>query len=95
MFSVRSSRVSPSKILHLSVTFQHRFHATAPSFQKWRRAATQRNDNMATPNKVHLTVDDTGIVSFKTQTAEAAAKTSELLQENHDVWSNHEKGALD
>jgi hypothetical protein len=40
---------------------------------------------MATPSKVHLTVEDTGIFKFKSQTTETAAKTSELLQENHDV----------
>jgi hypothetical protein len=40
---------------------------------------------MATPSKVHLTVEDTGIVKFKPQTVETAAKTSKLLQENHDV----------
>jgi hypothetical protein len=42
---------------------------------------------MATPSKIHLTVEDTGIVKFKPQDAETAAKTSELLQENHDVIS--------
>lgn len=39
---------------------------------------------MATPSKVNLTVEDTGIFKFKPQTAETAAKTSELLQENHE-----------
>ncbi|KAE9364545.1 hypothetical protein N431DRAFT_447716 [Stipitochalara longipes BDJ] len=39
---------------------------------------------MATSSKVHLTVEDTGIVKFKPQTPESAAKTSELLQDNHD-----------
>ncbi len=42
---------------------------------------------MAAPNKVHLTVDDTGIVQFKRQNTETATKASELLQENHDVHS--------
>jgi hypothetical protein len=42
---------------------------------------------MATPSKIHLTVEDTGVVKFKPQNAETAAKTSELLQENHDVTS--------
>lgn len=84
MFSALIARVSPSKILHFSTKSQHRFLTKATSFQEWRRAATTLNGNMATPSKVHLTVDDTGIVSFKPQTAEAAAKASELLQENHD-----------
>ncbi|PMD37389.1 hypothetical protein L207DRAFT_514664 [Hyaloscypha variabilis F] len=39
---------------------------------------------MATSSKVHLTINDTGIVKSKSQTPESAAKTSELLQENHD-----------
>jgi len=39
---------------------------------------------MATPSQIRLTVEDTGIVKFKPQTEEAAVKTSELLQENHD-----------
>jgi hypothetical protein len=85
MFSIRIARVSPSKIWHCSTKSQQRFLTKATSFQEWRRAATKLNGNMATPRKVHLTVDDTGIVSFKPQTAETAAKASELLQENHDV----------
>ncbi|TVY45398.1 Oxidoreductase [Lachnellula subtilissima] len=39
---------------------------------------------MASPSQVHLTVNDTGVVKNKSQTNEAAAKVSELLQENHD-----------
>ncbi|KAF4630723.1 hypothetical protein G7Y89_g7417 [Cudoniella acicularis] len=39
---------------------------------------------MATPSKVHLTVNDTGIVKFTTQNEDTAVKTSKLLQENHD-----------
>jgi hypothetical protein len=94
MFSVRIARVSTSKILHFSTKSKQRFLTKATSFQEWRRAATKLNCNMATPRKVHLTVDDTGIVSFKPQTAEAAAKASELLQENHDVWCSHKKKKL-
>jgi hypothetical protein len=94
MFSVQIARVSQSKILHYSTKSHQRFLTKATSFQQWRRAATKLNVNMATPRKVHLTVDDTGIVSFKPQTAEAAAKASELLQENHDVWCNHKKKEL-
>jgi hypothetical protein len=71
--------------LLFNTTPQQRSQATTTSFQEWRRAATWRNDDMATPNKVHLTVDNTGIVQFKPQTAETAAKTSELLQENHEA----------
>jgi hypothetical protein len=40
---------------------------------------------MATPSKIHLTVKTTGIVDNKPPTEETAAKTSELLQENHEV----------
>jgi len=40
---------------------------------------------MATASKVHLAVGDTGILPARTQDAETAAKTSALLQENHDV----------
>ncbi|TVY85157.1 Questin oxidase [Lachnellula suecica] len=39
---------------------------------------------MASAYKIHLTVNDTGIVPNKPQTDEAAFKISELLQENHD-----------
>ncbi|RDL40920.1 uncharacterized protein BP5553_00899 [Venustampulla echinocandica] len=39
---------------------------------------------MATPSRIHLTVNDTGIVKNKPQTAEAASKVSELLQQNHE-----------
>jgi hypothetical protein len=83
MFSLRSARLSSSSRLLVKTTAQQRSHKTAASFQEWRRASTRLN--MATPSKVHLTVEDTGIVKFKSQTAETAAKTSELLQENHDV----------
>ena len=41
--------------------------------------------NMATPSRIHLTPKDTGLVHFKSPTEETAAKTSQLLQENHDV----------
>lgn len=40
---------------------------------------------MATPKKIQLTVNDTGIVKNKSQTNEAASKVSELLQKNHEV----------
>jgi hypothetical protein len=40
---------------------------------------------MATPTKIHLTLDTMGIVKNKPQTEETAAKASELLQENHEV----------
>jgi hypothetical protein len=40
---------------------------------------------MASPSKIHLTINDTGIVKFKPQDEETAVKTSELLQQNHDV----------
>jgi hypothetical protein len=40
---------------------------------------------MASPSKIHLTVENTGAVGNKPQDKETAAKTSQLLQENHDV----------
>ncbi|PQE28606.1 hypothetical protein CJF32_00005695 [Rutstroemia sp. NJR-2017a WRK4] len=40
--------------------------------------------NMATPSKIHLTTEDTGVFKYKPQDKETAAKTSELLQENHE-----------
>jgi len=39
---------------------------------------------MASPNKIQLSVKDTGIFDFTPQDEETAAKTSELLQKNHD-----------
>lgn len=41
--------------------------------------------NMATSKTIHLTPDDTGVFKFGSQDSETAKKTSELLQENHDV----------
>jgi hypothetical protein len=46
---------------------------------------------MATPSKIHLTTEDTGVFKFKSQNEETAAKTSELLQENHEVRSRFPK----
>ena len=60
--------------------------ATPTSFREWRTTA-KRDDTMATSSQINLTVHDTGIFKFKAQTAETAAKISELLQENHDVSS--------
>jgi hypothetical protein len=45
---------------------------------------TQKN-NMASPSNIHLTVQDGGIVKNMPQDQETASKTSQLLQENHDV----------
>ncbi|KUJ17385.1 uncharacterized protein LY89DRAFT_733239 [Mollisia scopiformis] len=42
---------------------------------------------MATPTKIHLTPETAGVINLKLQTSETAAKTSELLQENHE--QNH------
>lgn len=39
---------------------------------------------MASPSKIFLSTEDTGIFKFKSQDSETAAKVSELLQENHD-----------
>jgi hypothetical protein len=50
---------------------------------------------MAAPDKIHLTVEDTGIVPFKPQSTAAAERTSELLQENHDVLIIRVKGLRD
>jgi hypothetical protein len=49
------------------------------------RSISTRTYSMATPSKIQLTVKDTGRVHFKPPTEESAAKTSELLQENHEV----------
>jgi hypothetical protein len=87
MLLQRNLRASKSRVttgLSYSLT-QQRSQATASSFLEWRKASTQPNFNMATPSQIHLTVEDTGIVNFKPQNDETAAKTSELLQENHDV----------
>jgi hypothetical protein len=85
LLPVKNAARFDSRRLLLEAGFPQRLLASATSFQEWRKAATKHNGNMATPSKVHLTVHDTGIVGFKPQTAETAAKTSELLQENHDV----------
>jgi hypothetical protein len=85
----KSLRASKSKVttgVSCNLT-QQRSQATASSFLEWRKASARPNFNMASPSKIHLTVEDTGIVKFKPQNAETAAKTSELLQENHDVIS--------
>lgn len=42
---------------------------------------------MATPSKIHLTVEGAGVVKNKPQNPETARRTSELLQENHEVKS--------
>lgn len=41
--------------------------------------------NMATSRTINLTTEDTGVFKFKSQDSETATKTSQLLQENHDV----------
>lgn len=66
---------------------QQRNQATASDFKAWRAAATKASGNMATPSKIVLTTEDTGIFKFKDQDQETATKVSELLQENHDVRS--------
>ena len=66
----------------LSTSLQARSLATHSTFQQWRATSKTK---MSTPSKVHLTVNDTGIVKNKPQTQETATRTSELLQENHDV----------
>lgn len=48
---------------------------------------TEQLLNMATSNTIHLTTEDTGVFKFKSQDSETATKTSQLLQENHDVRS--------
>lgn len=53
------------------------------SFGQW-RANTSLVTNMATPNTIRLTINDTGVVNFKPQNQETAIRTSELLQENHE-----------
>lgn len=76
---VRSVR-SPRAIQVSKFPSQRRTLATS-TFQHWRRDSIA----MATPYKIHLSVEDTGVVKFQDPTAESAAKASELLQKNHDV----------
>lgn len=83
MFSYRSISFSRNFPKSKTLLPQRRL-ATASTFQGWRALS-----KMATPRKVHLTVNDTGILKFRPQTAETAAKISELLQENHDVLPPH------
>lgn len=60
-----------------------RSQAASSSFQAWRSRPTY-NDTMASPSKIHLTPEHTGIFKFKSQDSETAAKVSGLLQENHE-----------
>ena len=64
---------------------QGRILGPQSTFQNWGLASAKPNDNMATSSKIHLTVEDTGILKLIPQTSETAAKTSALLQENHEV----------
>ncbi|KAH8591440.1 hypothetical protein B0O99DRAFT_632065 [Bisporella sp. PMI_857] len=79
----RSSR--NEKLSHLRPLFQRKSLATVSSFQKWRDTPAE-STRMATPTKIHLDVKDIGIFKVKPQSTETAAKTSELLQDNH---TNH------
>jgi hypothetical protein len=91
---VLSIRSSVSKTLPtLRRTFiQRRTQATVSSFREWRATSTKLlhkdYNSMATPTKIHLTVNETGIIQNRPPTEEAAVKASELLQENHDVPSS-------
>jgi hypothetical protein len=51
-------------------------------------AQTRQLHNMATSSTIHLTTGDTGVFKFKSQDSQTAIKTSQLLQENHDVGSH-------
>ncbi len=85
MLSIRLFRFSgATRRLHKVQPRQYSQAATS-SFREWRKASTQPNSKMAAPNKIHLTPETIGVLNVKSQTVETAAKTSELLQENHDV----------
>lgn len=77
----------PNLIHNLSrKTIYYRSLTTASRSQEWRTTTNKQYiSNMATPTKVQLSANDTGIFKIKPQDAETAARTSELLQENHDV----------
>lgn len=83
MLLLRSSRFLSKVTFSSQLSIQTRGFSTHSSFQEWRQLSTR--SSMATSSKVHLTVEDTGILKFKPQNSETAARTSELLQENHEV----------
>jgi hypothetical protein len=66
-----------------SLSIPRKITTTSQNFQQGK--ISPRFNAMATPSKIHLTVKDTGIVHYKPQTEETAAKVSELLQDNHNV----------
>jgi hypothetical protein len=87
IFPVRSS-ISRALPVFSKGILQRRTQTTASSFLEWRAATTRlhkKHETMATPTKIYLTVNDTGIIRNKPQNEETAAKTSKLLQENHEV----------
>lgn len=84
MFSPKVLKLSNEIGILTPTILKRRNLATASSFQQWR---TNSHHKMATPSKINLSVNDTGIVKYKSQDEETAKKTSELLQENHDVNS--------
>src|ERR1700712_4207975 len=88
MFLLRRSQISRSIPRSNKHFVQRRTQASAASFQQWRNSVSRSNTNMASPSKIHLTVEDTGVLKNNPQTAETAARTSELLQENHNVFPN-------
>lgn len=56
--------------------------------KKYSTTPLQKQTNlikMATSTNIHLKPEDVGIVNFGNQSEEAAAKITELLQENHKV----------
>lgn len=78
MFQLRTSCTASSvfkKYPHSCLGFQRRLAAIADS-----------NASMASPSRIHLTVDNSGVVTNKSQTADSAAKVSELLQKNHEQY---------
>ena len=53
------------------------------------RTISTKTTIMATPSKIHLTLKETGVVHSQAPTEESAAKTSQLLQENHAAGTLH------
>lgn len=65
--------------------FDRRLFALKLHTIRFHSSYTKNLSNMATSNTIHLTSEDTGVFKFGSQDSETAKKTSQLLQENHDV----------
>lgn len=83
--SIANTYIRTTHIFYSKAHLTNDFQLSRATSRAASTGRLQTDDKMATPNKVYLTVDETGILKNRPQTAETAAKTSELLQENHDV----------